>query len=277
MKRTQIIIHTEELDPIGIEIEPIRKVSERVKIPHRDDHYMFIIQRSGFYSWELDFREVQLSGSYLFYLAPGQVHRCLANKDVEGWFVFLETHMIPDKYAEIFNTYLNSDQAVWLSETHQLYSLLPVFKSVLDDQGIYFQQQVVNALKDSLMGLIASALVQTQQAEKLVGGQKYQTLNRFKQLVQTNYKEIKEVKEYALQLNITPLYLNEVVRQLTGFAASYWIQQAIITEAKRLLFYTDLDIKQVAFELGYEDYAYFSRFFKKNAGITATDFRSQKP
>ncbi len=80
----------------------------------------------------------------------------------------------------------------------------------------------------------------------------------------------------AAQLHITPLYLNEIVKEITGFPASYWIHQEIMLEAKRLLYYTNLDVKQIAFDLGYEDHAYFSRFFKKNTGLTAGEFRNTK-
>lgn len=76
-------------------------------------------------------------------------------------------------------------------------------------------------------------------------------------------------------LNITPLYLNEIVKEITGFPASYWIQQETILEARRLLYYTDLDIKQIAYRLGYDDHAYFSRFFKKSTGNTASQFRNK--
>ncbi|GAA5087448.1 hypothetical protein GCM10023210_10290 [Chryseobacterium ginsengisoli] len=96
-------------------------------------------------------------------------------------------------------------------------------------------------------------------------------------MIQIHYKELKQVKEYASLLNITPLYLNEIVKEITGFSASHWIHQEIILEAQRLLYYTDLDIKQIAFQLGYEDHAYFSRFFKKNTGNTASQFRERKP
>jgi len=69
------------------------------------------------------------------------------------------------------------------------------------------------------------------------------------------------------------LYLNEVSKEITGFIASYWIQNEVLLEAQRLLFYTNMDVKEIAFSLGYEDHTYFSRFFKKNLGCTAGQFR----
>lgn len=54
-------------------------------------------------------------------------------------------------------------------------------------------------------------------------------------------------------------YLNECVKNITGFSVSYHIQQRIILEAKRMLFYTNKSIKEIAIELGYDDYPYFSK------------------
>jgi AraC-like DNA-binding protein len=94
--------------------------------------------------------------------------------------------------------------------------------------------------------MVATALVQSKGSVGLIGGQKHQTVIRFKQLVQAHYKALKQVQAYASQLHITPLYLNEIVKEITGFPASHWIHQEIMLEAKRLLYYTDLDVKQIA-------------------------------
>ena len=87
----------------------------------------------------------------------------------------------------------------------------------------------------------------------------------------------KRPTQYADTLNISSDYLNECVKNTTGNSVSYQIQQRIILEAKCLLYYSDKSVKEISFELGYDDYPYFSRLFTKVAGITALDFRKQKP
>ena len=54
---------------------------------------------------------------------------------------------------------------------------------------------------------------------------------------------------------------------------SYWIQHELVLEAKRLLYYSDLTVKEVAFALGYDDHAYFSRLFSKVTGMSPGSFR----
>ncbi|HEY0608368.1 MAG TPA: helix-turn-helix domain-containing protein [Chitinophaga sp.] len=275
MKRSAIALHKDELKA-GVEISPLEDLGDLAGVLHRDDHFMFIIQQKGSFLLELDFTEERLSGSSLCYIAPGQVHRYIQQRNCKGWFVFMETAFISNSYLEIFNTYLSTHQVVPMRKDHDVFSFIPVFESILQHQSSPFQKPIVQSFADALAGMVAAALVQSKGSGNLIGGQKHQTVIRFKQMVQTHYKELKQVQAYASQLHITPLYLNEIVKEITGFSASYWIHQEIMLEAKRLLYYTDLDVKQIAFELGYEDHAYFSRFFKKNAALTAVEFRNTK-
>ena len=81
--------------------------------------------------------------------------------------------------------------------------------------------------------------------------------------------------QYADKLNYSLSYLNESVKSVTGFPISYWIHQQIILEAKRLLYYTDMSVREIAFFLGYEDHTYFSRLFSKVAGMSPGAFRQK--
>lgn len=273
MKQPPIEIHTDELTPTGIDISHFSEMKENILGPHRDDHYMFIVQTQGNFIWELDFKQVTLSGSSVLYIAPGQVHHYLRFSDCIGWFIFIDPLLVSEKYTRVLNNYLNTGQVFQIKEDNPAFSLIPVLEKLLLENKEFFQEQIARSLTDSLLGFLTGALIQDHAAEKLISGQKYQTVYQFKQLVQARFRELKQVKEYASQLNITPLYLNEIVKQITGFPVSYWIQQTILLEAKRLLYYTQLDVKQIAFELGYEDHTYFSRFFKKNVHMTASEFR----
>lgn len=85
----------------------------------------------------------------------------------------------------------------------------------------------------------------------------------------------KRPTENAEQLNISTSYLNECVKNTTGHSVSYHIQQRVILEAQRLLYYSDGSVKEIATELGYDDYPYFSRLFTKVAGMSALAFKNK--
>lgn len=277
MKKKAIPLHEGELRHIGLEFKAMKELNHLIQIPHRDDYYMFLIQRKGNLLLELDFNEVVLSDSSLCFIAPGQVHRYINCQNCEGWFIFVGHELISSQYRELFDTYLNIKQAVAVAGDDAAFKLVPLMEEMDRQKSIPLQKTLINSLVDALSGLVASRIIQSQNSSIIIGGQKYNTVVRFKQLIHAKYKELKQVNVYASLLNITPLYLNELTKEITGFPASYWINQEILLECKRLLYYTTLDVKQIAYELGFEDHAYFSRFFKKNTGVTASGFRNLKP
>ena len=274
MKKQSIPIHVAELEENGIEIHPISNNIEPYQMPHRDDHYMFIIQQAGSMLMEVDFKEVSILGASLCFVAPGQVHRYLNYDDAQGWMLFADTSLLSVQSRDIFSAYFNAGQMATVEKDDAVFKLLPVLEEVVGNVLMPLRDKLISSLTDSLTALIASSILKGQHLTHVIGGQKYNTVIRFKKLLAEKYSVMKQVKDYAEILNLSPLYLNEITKEITGFPASYWISQEIILEAKRMLYYTLLDVKQIAYALGYEDHAYFSRFFKKHVGITALTFRT---
>lgn len=97
--------------------------------------------------------------------------------------------------------------------------------------------------------------------------------NRFKELIFSHIKTSQLVTDYAARLNITPNHLNKSVKAVTGKSPTKWIDEAIVLEAKVLLYQSNLSISEVAAEVGLLDPSYFSRLFKKYEGITPLAFR----
>jgi AraC family transcriptional regulator, transcriptional activator of pobA len=60
---------------------------------------------------------------------------------------------------------------------------------------------------------------------------------------------------------------------IPGFNVTHWLMNEVMLEAKRLLIYSQANVKEIAYRLGYEDHAYFSRLFKKQTGLTPSGFR----
>ncbi len=98
--------------------------------------------------------------------------------------------------------------------------------------------------------------------------------NQFKELLTIHIKTKHLVTDYAALLHITPNHLNKCVKTMTGKSPTKWIDDAIVLEAKVLLYQSNLSIGEVAAEVGLHDPSYFSRLFKKREGITPLAFRS---
>jgi AraC family transcriptional activator of pobA len=104
--------------------------------------------------------------------------------------------------------------------------------------------------------------------------QKLDIIRQFNLLVENHYKKEHSVKFYAEQVNRSPKTLSNLFALYNNKSPLAIIQERIIIEAKRLLLYTDRSAKEIAYELGFEDAAYFSSFFKKNTEVSPSDFRN---
>ena len=101
-------------------------------------------------------------------------------------------------------------------------------------------------------------------------------LRDFKQLVEENFNKWHKVKEYASEIHISPKHLSQTVKNITGKVAKDHIQDRIVLEAKRLMLHTDLTIKEVAYSTGFEEPLHFSGFFRKQVGVSPSQFRKSE-
>lgn len=97
-------------------------------------------------------------------------------------------------------------------------------------------------------------------------------VTKFKNLIYKHAKTERTVSFYANQLALTPNYLNIVLKSVTGKNASSHIFDYLMNESRYLLIHTKLSLKEVAFELGFSDQSYFTRFFRKQTGFNPLDW-----
>lgn len=242
---------------------------------HRDEGYTFHILEKGEVVIEIDFQIYNVCAPAVVYLHPSQVHRIV---DFENIVVCS---------LSIDNENLNS---VYLTILEEITPATPLSLDA-EDIGIIgdsfalclnFYKQKTNKLyqpllKDSCNTLIAFLLSkfldQYQPVEHFL---RFDRITKsFRKLLEKKYSTMKRPSEYAELLNISTPYLNECIKRTTGFSVSQLIHERVILEAKRLLYHTDKSVKEIAFELGYVDYPYFTRLFRKITGMSALVFRNK--
>lgn len=98
--------------------------------------------------------------------------------------------------------------------------------------------------------------------------------NRFKTLVSTHFTEYHDVATYADMLNLSAGHFSELIKKQSGKTPLEHIHDHLLLEAKRMLFHTDASMKEIAFQLGFEEASYFNRFFKRLTATTPLSYRS---
>lgn len=245
---------------------------------HRDDHYIFLLQEKGHSHMMLDFREISTEGQALFYILPGQVHQVLNWDHGTGWFLAIDTMLVGESYRAVFEEYilqqeplpLNDQQAAPITACLQL-----LHEQFNQTPRTSFHTNIIHSLSSSLIGMIAAAFMDREQNTEQQNSRALAITRTFKKLLARNYKQMKSPSAYATAMHLSLTHLNDTVKAVSGFSVSHWIQQEIVLEAKRLLHYTTLNVKEIAHTLGYEDHTYFSRLFSKAASMAPGQFRRQ--
>lgn len=102
---------------------------------------------------------------------------------------------------------------------------------------------------------------------------KNQTFERFIALVTEYHSTQRGMQFYADKLCLTPKYLSKIVKESSGRTGPEWIDSFVILEAKNLLRYSDLSIKEISYRLEFPSSSVFHKFFKSHTGITPSDYR----
>ncbi|OIQ27005.1 MAG: hypothetical protein BM555_06265 [Crocinitomix sp. MedPE-SWsnd] len=242
---------------------------------HRHNYFELFFFENGGGQHEIDFVDFENHSFSIQIVAPGQVHQMKRKPGSNGFVVIFETSVF-DKEALISN-FLFDHICYEVTEFSPVYTfdkkvqtqLLGLFQSIWQD----FQSDSVlkNEFIKANLSLVCIQCIRTL-SQTVDKSKNQKTYDSFRRYLNSNFREIKKVKEYAAVLNISEKQLNEIVSAKTGYSASIIIYKQIILESKRLL-NMGLSAKEVAYDLNFDDPSHFSKFFKKQSGISPSEFQ----
>jgi AraC family transcriptional activator of pobA len=267
----------------GISIERMKISKSDFKAPeyegardaHRDEGYTFHIVEAGTVLIEIDFQKYEVVAPAIVFMHPNQVHRILEFEEVIVGSLSIKGEVLnPDHINSLED--LVPTEPLFLSKDVAL-KVSTIFSLCLDFDDKNNSTFYFSVLKDCCNTLVAYLISQF-----LLSKRQGFTLSRFdlitksfRKLLETQFRTLKRPADFADQLHISVSYLNECVHQSTGSSVSKNIHNRIILEAKRMLYHSNKSIKEIAADLGYDDYSYFSKLFNNIAGMSALTFRNK--
>jgi AraC family transcriptional activator of pobA len=251
-------------------------------MPHLHDFYSIFWIESGEAIHATEFVEYSLKADTILFVPPGLKHRMYIDKSVSGTYILFNedfiqynrTNHVPLKEYRLFN---NSDFKSLITvvpeKREKLNNITGLIFDELQNSDDYSQDIVLNLLHLFLLESRRIFDQQNQAPKEEPDTTPDTTIIKFKQLIEDNFTKEKNVSPYAEMLNMNPSCLNELTKRTTGITAGELIRNRVIDETKKLLFSSPMSGKEIAYELGFDDPAYFSRFFKKYTGATLKEFR----
>lgn len=244
------------------------------EVPHRHDYFEFILFFEGGGTQSIDFVNYPNDTASVYFIRTGQVHMMNRSSNSSGCnFRFLRSYFYDNETsaAAFFREYpFFSLQATQphLKLSEEVFAALRKLIEAYSLSEKIASQETLKSIVRSMLQLLKRPFEQS-----LDMPAKHGVLERYMALISSNFTEIRSVSDYAEMLHITPNYLNEVCSRDLGLSAKSLIEEQVMLEIKRLLFHTDLSIKEISFQLNFEDPSYFIRRFKEKNGMTPAAFR----
>ena len=242
-------------------------------VPHRHArlHQILMIAHGGGRG-TFDGTSWSLSNGNVANLPAGCIHGFSFTPGTEGWVVTIPAEVLDEGLAEGEGLRPLLARPLVVDGTEEILATIQAIFTAFDGRA-FARAHELRARVALLAGLVARAIsiaAPAGDAPTETGLQR-----RFETLVDAHYARHLPVSAYAARLGVTPTHLTRVMRAATGRPATAVVQERIIREARRNLAYSNLAISQIAYRLGYEDPAHFSRVFRRATGLSPTDFRKK--
>ncbi|PZW42622.1 AraC-like DNA-binding protein [Mesonia algae] len=251
--------------------------------PHKRDFFEIAILQKSTTNIKIGNQTLQQLKNSLAVVSPFQVinYSKVPPNDDYGYIIYFNASI----FTNLNQSYgLQNEFPFFKIHTMPIYQLSEIdFKSILViAQELYAESrskaiQSFEIVRSLLLILLYKVKRSTQNNKGMVTTNRYDAImSKFEHVILSNDHHFLSVNDYAKKLHISPIYLTECVKNSTGKSAQRVIIDYKIMYAKTLLHQLDNSVADVAYALDFKEVANFNQFFKRNTGLTATQFRKRK-
>lgn len=254
-----------------------------VKYPHRHDFFevLFLQKGSGYHV--IDGNNYEIKPPCVFFLSPGQAHKLELSHDIEGYiFIFTSDFYLLNRRNQnsliefpFFYTIHQDNPPLQLASNADVGFLETLFRQSITEtaQPGKYTPDLLRSILDLILTTCAARYQENEHLHHK--GKGLILVKQFFQLLEENHLKNLSLNDYAEMIGVTPNHLTQMVKTLTGKTSSQIIKAKQLLEIKRLLVHTNLTVSEIANQLSFEDQSYFTRFFKRETGVTPVQFRNE--
>jgi AraC family transcriptional regulator, transcriptional activator of pobA len=257
----------------------VRKLDRRNYQNLIPGNYQIIWMQSGVSSITLDYNTAECFPYTILFLTPRMIPRLkFTCSEPDGWIIEFSASFFRDNYIADFNIRSieiypgNEIPLIVLSPKIgvRINSIAEMISELLQSQIPNKETAAASLLKTLLVYCDSKCNIKMKNNSN---NHHINTVSTFKQLVSKHLQHNHQVADYAAMMNITPKYLNQVVKSVMGVTAKSIIQEQLIIQACRDLKFSNYSIKEIAINLGFQEPEHFTNFFKKSLGYPPLTYR----
>lgn len=260
----------------------IETISSFSSFQEKNTPYYGIVLLDGHASFTLDFNTYECNGKTIFFLSPFQLLQWHFNTSsvsyllqFHGDFYCIEYHK--DEVACNGILFNNIYEKPYIPVPNTVYEdIVRIFLKIkeLENTTLSYDLSVVKSYLQLILALSSREKQKAMQPQP-VPKTGTNTITYFKTLLEEHFMVKREVSFYAGQYGLAPPTFSKKIKQHFGKTPSLLIRERLTLEAKKQLHLTYKSIKEIANDLGFEDEFYFSRYFKKEVGVSPKIFREK--
>jgi AraC family transcriptional activator of pobA len=247
--------------------------------PHRHDFYQIFYMREGARLLSIDFRRTRVQSPSLIFVAPGSVHFWGSPDGTLGFVLSFREESLQGQASDLFRECPAFDPA-------QYRAVLPIPSGSVKMVDFCFRRiseefaNKAEAYESAHIALLRLLFVEIRRCMQRHPStrpiQKYSGLVvRFLRSLSSRPYQVTSASQVARSLGASRSWLNQLVRRETGTNLTEHLQRRLILESKRLLAHSDLNVSEIAYQLGFRDASYFTRLFRQAEQVSPREFRER--
>ncbi|MDB5009651.1 MAG: araC 1 [Mucilaginibacter sp.] len=275
-------LYADKLIGPGFFITNEKQLLSLSEYPYRSDGYIVGICTRGAAQVEVNLQVYEAMPGAMLLATPFHVLRIYdSSPDFLCRFIvfskeFLTENNANSHFLESFSYFKSSSIPVIYTDVNDTKLLLEIYVLIqqkLEREDHPYRMEISRSVLITLLYEVASIYEKQHTIIKGKQSRKQELNILFQALVFHHYKEHRNVQYYADALFVSSKHLTESIKDVTGRTAGEWIDDAVILEAKVLLRNHELSIAQVAYEIHFPDQSSFGKYFKKQTGLSPSDYR----
>ena len=260
---------------------------EIFRFPSRLDAFIIGVGTEGETSLTSNLQEFRLKKNSLFIFNPKDILQVQSNDRFKAHLIviapdFLKRINIDTKRMMPLFLQFGSLPCMELThaESQSLRSFISMVEQELKGSETDFSSEIIGGLIAATIykvgDILTHYLTEHPEVDSPIHNRAEEYFRQFTELLGEHYKHERSVGFYARQLCITPKYLTTLIKRISGKSVSEWIDNYVILEAKTLLKYSNMSVQEIAYYLNFPNQSFFGSYFKRNAGMSPSQYKAKK-
>lgn len=260
---------------------------EIFRFPSRLNALIIGVGTEGETSLTSNLQEFRLKKDSLFIFSPKHILQVQSNNRFKAHLIviapdFLKRINIDTKRMMPLFLQFGSLPCMELThaESQSLRSFISMVEQELKGSETDFSSEIIGGLIAAMIykvgDILTHYLTEHPEVDSPIHNRAEEYFRQFTELLGEHYKHERSVGFYARQLCITPKYLTTLIKRISGKSVSEWIDNYVILEAKTLLKYSNMSVQEIAYYLNFPNQSFFGSYFKRNAGMSPSQYKAKK-